>query len=104
MKLKEGTTTDEYVETKLYPLGQKANIIVANKDANIMTIKIWGYVTKGDTDSGIELRAEGDLAASTIEELEVTKVYEEIIVSVKTKTAEGHSTFEIHGAISKVGV
>ena len=104
MLLKSGTSIATYETAKVFPRGQAVNIAIANKDANIMTVKVWGYVTKGDLNSGVEIRAEGDLAASSTEEVSVTKVYEEIIISYKTKTSPNHSTYEIHAAISKVGV
>jgi len=102
--IKTGTSKATYETAKVYPGGKDVNIVLSNTDANIMTVKVWGYVTKGDTTSGVEIRAEGDLAASTDEEVSVTKVYEEIIVSFKTKTDPNHSVYKIHAAISKVGV
>lgn len=105
MLIKEGTTTDAYQTATVHPLGKKLNLVLKNKHAsNIITAKVFGYVTEGDTDSGVQLRAEGDLAGTIAEELEVTKVYEEVVVSVKTKTSPNHAGFEIHAAISKVGV
>ena len=105
MLVKSGTTTDAYATTKLFPEGKSVNMVVSNKHASrVATLKVWGYVTKGDTDSGVEIRAEADLAGDTDEEVSVTKLYEEIIISIKTKTTPNHLDYEIHAIISKVGV
>lgn len=100
---KDDTTTTDYADNtiKLFPKGRKTNILIQNKHAaNVALIKILGYVTEGDSDSTVDIKAEADLNGESSYEQEVTKVYEQIDVCIKTKTGTSHATFEIHSTIS----
>lgn len=105
MLLKEGTTTDAYQHFSISPHGQRSNIQIKNTgDTHPATFKIVGYITKDDEDSGEAFFAEQDLNSKEVKRVDVVRVFEEVKISIKTKGTPNHTTFEIHAAISKVGV
>lgn len=98
---KSGTTssTTEFNTHSMFPKGRALHIAVKNTHgSNAGTLKIEGYVTEGNENSVKELLAAEDILAEAIKLLEVpaSPVYEEVKVSIKTKTGTDHITYEVH--------
>ena len=101
MLIGSGTTADAYTDFSVYPRGRKMNLAIKNTHgANTASIKVSGYVTESDAESFVELLAEEDLLAEAVKNVEVTKVFEQVTMSIKTKTSPDHVTYEVHASIS----
>lgn len=104
MLSKSGTTTSSttFEEHLMFPKGRALHIAVKNTHAaNAGRLKIEGFVTTGNVNSLKELLAEEDILAEAIKLLEIpsSPVYEEVKVSIKTKTGTDHIGYEIHSTM-----
>lgn len=101
---KDGTTTSNttFETCNMFPKGRALHIAVKNTHgANVGRLKIEGFVTTGNENSLKELVAEADIAAEAIVHTEVpsSPIYEEVKISIRTKTGTDHITYEIHSTM-----